>query len=110
MDFPEQVLKRGGEGERISTSPSIKGAGAAIKAGGPPNFAGKWSGLRAHLCLKEGPTKSVPPPRLTRCCAALTATPPPVDQTSFSLGEQASNGGWHEPGFSSGMRRGRIGP
>lgn len=65
----------------------------------PSNFAGKWSAPRAHFCLKEGPTNSVPPSPLTRRSAALTAAPPPVDQTPFSLEEQASNGGWHEPGF-----------
>jgi len=71
----------------------MTGAGAAIKAGGPSNFAGKRSALRAHFCLEAGPTKSVPPPPLARRCAALTAPPSPVDRTLFSLGEQAGKGG-----------------
>lgn len=72
-------------GERlVSVLPIVAGGAAALKAGGPSNFASQIErALRASLPVSSA-TKSVPPPPLARRFAALTPATPPAFSMLFS--------------------------
>ena len=75
----------GSGGGYVSARPSMTGGGAALKAGGPSNFAaGREPAAQARLLFGRRQNRF-----LHRRCAApsvaLTATPPPVSLTLFSM-------------------------
>lgn len=70
--------------ELVSALPIMAGSAAALKAGGPSNFAAQEErASRASLSVPIA-TKSVPPPPLARRFAALTAAAPPAFSLAFS--------------------------
>jgi hypothetical protein len=72
-----------GEG-LVSVLPIMAGDAAALKAGGPSNFAAPIErAARASLQISSA-TKSVPPPPLARRFAALTAAASPAFSMLFS--------------------------
>jgi hypothetical protein len=72
-----------GEG-LVSVLSIMAGGAAALKAGGPSNFAAQSErAARASLSVSSA-TKSVPPPPLARRFAALTAAAPPALSLAFS--------------------------
>jgi hypothetical protein len=72
-----------GEG-LVSVLPIMTGGAAALKAGGPSNFAAQEErAKRASLSVPIA-TKSVPPPPLSRRFAALTTAAPPACSKLFS--------------------------
>ena len=63
----------------------MAGGDAAVQGRRPLQFSREMErASRAFLCVAD-PTKSVPPPPLTRRFAALTATPPPAPDGLSSM-------------------------
>jgi hypothetical protein len=72
-----------GEG-LVSVLPIMAGGAAALKAGGPANFAAPIERATRASSPGSSATKSVPPPPLARRFAALTPAPPPAFSLAFS--------------------------
>jgi hypothetical protein len=67
----------------------MAGGAAALKAGGPSNFAAQPELAAQASLIVSSATKSVPPPPLARRFAALTTAAPPAFSLAFSIGRTA---------------------
>lgn len=79
------VRRWNGGGRFVSASPIMTGGAAALKAGGPSNFASQEERASHPGLSVSSATKSVPPPPLARRFAALTTTAPPAFSKLFSM-------------------------